>query len=429
MRKFISYKGWKVASLENRWMKLYVAPHLGGRMIQLEMEDHEFFFVNSLLAGKEPDSTRLGGNGTWLNFGGEKIWPAPQGWDSSDQWPGPPDPVLDSGEYALSANNKTGNALKLTSPFDRYTGLQITKEVSVSETRSEVNVRATFKNRGNVVKNWSVWSVLQMNASEERTGQYQIVCPVNQDSKFSNGYKIMHGLVNNPQYQVDPHGNMVVSYQYLVGKVGLDTDSNWIAYIDTKSGKVFVLMFQYQKDKPYPDDTCVQIWTAGRGIIYSRNLIKEHKNDKELNPPYMEMELLSPLQEIQPGKSIQFEYRMLTCTIPVKEEIRSVNQSSVIASPLLLVIQGDVVLLTGKYGFFKEGIVKLQMKDEAGNILESLPGLYSEKADPLTGIDLVFEMKIKKELFDQVSIISVDFFDVDNLYLEEIDKIVLNKLI
>lgn len=35
MTKFISYKGWKVWSLENRWIKLYIAPHLGGRIIQL----------------------------------------------------------------------------------------------------------------------------------------------------------------------------------------------------------------------------------------------------------------------------------------------------------------------------------------------------------------------------------------------------------
>jgi hypothetical protein len=80
MTKFINYKGWKVRSLESRWIKLYITPHLGGRIIQLEMDGFEFFFVNPLLAGKELDSTRLGEHGSWLNFGGEKIWPAPQGW-------------------------------------------------------------------------------------------------------------------------------------------------------------------------------------------------------------------------------------------------------------------------------------------------------------------------------------------------------------
>ena len=66
------YKGWNVCSLENPLIKLHIAPNLGGRIIQLNMNDSEFFFVNSLLEGKEPDSTRLDENGTWLNFGGEK---------------------------------------------------------------------------------------------------------------------------------------------------------------------------------------------------------------------------------------------------------------------------------------------------------------------------------------------------------------------
>ena len=76
------YKGWNVCSLENPLIKLHIAPNLGGRIIQLNMNDSEFFFVNrigafnffanGLLEGKEPDSTRLDENGTWLNFGGEK---------------------------------------------------------------------------------------------------------------------------------------------------------------------------------------------------------------------------------------------------------------------------------------------------------------------------------------------------------------------
>ena len=432
MTKFISYKGWKVRSLENRWIKLYIAPHLGGRIIQFEMDGFEFFFVNPLLASKEPDSTRLGKHGSWLNFGGEKIWPAPQGWNSTDQWPGPPDPVLDSGVYSLaeSTRQEGENGVTLTSPYDQYTGLQIEKELFLSESCSELNVRATFTNKSTILKKWSVWPVLQMNSSGRGIeNQYRIICPVNPESKFSNGYKVMHGLVNNPQYQINANGHVVVGYQYLVGKIGLDCNSDWMAYVDTNLGKVLVLLFHYQKDKIYPDGTSVQVWTSGRGSIYSGNMIKEHKNDKELNPPYMEMELLSPLQEIQPGESIQLEYRMLTCTIPAKEEITTVNQFSVIASPLKVFVGDDVISLHGKYGFFKDGIIKLRIEDDAGNILERLSGPYSEKAGPLDGIELEFKINNKKGLFDQAAIISVDFYDENNLYLEEIDRILLNKMI
>jgi hypothetical protein len=424
-------EGWNFRTLENKWIKLHLAPNLGGRIIQFEMDGYEFFFNNPYLLGKEPDQTRLRKNGIWLNFGGEKIWPAPQGWNSPDQWPGPPDPVIDSGAYSIAefTDDAEENTLTMTSLFDQYTGLQIKKEVILAESRSEVTVHATFCNKSDVLKKWSIWPVLQMNTYDTGVeNQYRIVCPVNPESKFSNGYKVMHGLVNNPQYQINADGNVVIYYQYLVGKIGLDTDSNWTAFIDTKSGKVFVLKFQYQEDKPYPEDTCFQVWTSGKGIVYSRNMIKEYKDDKELNPPYMEMELLSPLQTIQPGESIQFEYRMLTCTIPENVEVRSVNQFGVIASPLQLVTEGDEFTISGKYGIFREGFLKLQLNDVTINEIESFIDLYSEKASPLDGIDIEFKMKKEKGLFDQEAFISINLYDLDNCLVGKIDKLKLNKL-
>ena len=126
MEETAIYNGWNVSLLKNQWLKLSIAPQLGGRIIQLEMNGYEFFFVNRQLAGKEPDSTRLGPNGTWPNFGGEKIWPAPQGWDSPNQWPGPPDPVLDSGVYEVDKDDSENKVLTLLSPFDSYTCLLYT---------------------------------------------------------------------------------------------------------------------------------------------------------------------------------------------------------------------------------------------------------------------------------------------------------------
>ena len=43
----------------------------------------------------------------WKNYGGAKTWPAPQGWDGEGQWPGPPDPVLDSGTLRVMKRAKT----------------------------------------------------------------------------------------------------------------------------------------------------------------------------------------------------------------------------------------------------------------------------------------------------------------------------------
>lgn len=427
MEETAIYNGWNVSLLKNQWLKLSIAPQLGGRIIQLEMNGYEFFFVNRQLAGKEPDSTRLGPNGTWPNFGGEKIWPAPQGWDSPNQWPGPPDPVLDSGVYKADkyTHIPEKNALTLTSPFDSYTGLQVERDVSLSDDSSEVIINVRFCNKSNTTREWSIWPVCQIDMPGVNRGkQYQIVCPVNTNSKFENGYKVMHGVVNNPQNKFDSYGNLVVDYQYLVGKVGLDTNSNWIAYIDKTTGKVLVLTFQYQEGETYPEHTSVHIWSQGRGLIHSRNKITEFRNDEQLNPPYMEMELLSPLRDIKPGEKMEYEYRMLASTIPSGSEIKSANKWGVIASPLQIITRNDGIAITAKYGVYTDGRIKLMLREasEPGNQF----CLLETQVSPFEGITI--NQNIKQDLLTgHYTSLTIEMYDKEDCFIGELDKITINE--
>lgn len=418
MHGFTNYRKWKACLLENRWIRLYAVPQLGGRLIQLEMDGHEFFFVNPLLAGKEPGPDRLGANQTWLNFGGEKIWPAPQGWDAPDQWPGPPDPVLDSGEYTAELRDDSRNELRLTSPVDPCTGLQISRKVSVSENRPEVNIAVTFENSASTPKRWSVWPVLQMSTPGKAEGQYQVVCPANPQSRFRNGYRVMHGLVNNPQFSLNAQGNVQVDYQYLVGKIGMDAEAGWAAFNDKETGKVLVVMFPYEKDKTYPDHTSFQVWTAGRGIVYSRNVIREHVADRTLNPPYLEMELLSPLQEIMPGEKIQFKYSMLAATIPAGETIKRVNETGVIASPFRCTPQENGLFLSAAYGVFAAGTLKIQVHSGSGR--EATLCLYETGVSPLKGIRV--GLFVAREFLSGDFWFTADLFDTDGQFTGVLDE-------
>src|SRR5256712_13270117 len=73
------YKGWSVYRLSNGVISLFIAPDLGGRAIQLQLGDQEFFFVNNDLAGKvlppEQNNVKAG----WANYGGRKGWPPSRG--------------------------------------------------------------------------------------------------------------------------------------------------------------------------------------------------------------------------------------------------------------------------------------------------------------------------------------------------------------
>ncbi|HTN37042.1 MAG TPA: DUF4380 domain-containing protein [Arachidicoccus sp.] len=426
------YQGWDAYAMDNQLIKIHVIPSLGGRIIQLEMDGNNYLFVNNLLKGKEPGPTGLSETGSWLNFGGEKIWPAPQGWDLSNQWPGPPDPILDSGIYSvIDENNHTGeNKLKLISPYDNYTGLQIAKEIVLSETRSEVSICATFYNKSTVLKSWSIWPVIQVNTPDlNMEDRYQIVCPINSKSDFEKGYKVMHGIANNPQNGLDSYGNMVINYKYIVAKVGLDANSNWLAFMDKVTGKVFLLLFTHEEDQFYPENTSIQVWTQGRGIIYSRNKIVEYANDLVINPPYIEMELLSPLKEIPPGESMRFEYRMLTCTIAKYTEIKSVNNIAVIATSLRLQTGIEGLLVIGQYGVFSNGTIRLQFKDKKNNLIQS-PGFKFEKSvSPFE--EVILEVNISRVMWlidqDLTAMLTLDLFDQDNKYIGELDQVRLDQ--
>ncbi|MHA4846716.1 DUF4380 domain-containing protein [Flavitalea antarctica] len=380
-----TYNGWDVHLLENEWVKLFVAPQFGGRLIQLELDNHQFFFCNKKLKGISPDDTRLGENGSWLNYGGEKVWPAPQGWNSPGRWPGPPDPVLDGGEYQcdLIAGESKNQELRLVSPFDPFTGLQIEKRIKLHAGSTAIDIRVLFHNMSDKPVEWSVWPVCQLDAPDRGPeNQYYIVCPLNPASLFEGGYKVMHGLVNNPQNELDAYGNLIVNFKYLVGKLGLDSNGGWIAYHARNEGKVLVLNYQYQDGEPYPDNTSIHIWTQGKGQIFSRNRLMDFADDQELNPPYLEMELLSPLKEIFPGGVFEFNYQVQTCTVPTGVSIQRVNERAVICEPLQISFREEAYFITGQYGLFQKGTLVIKIEDENGSTIEFDCGEVS----PLQGV-------------------------------------------
>jgi len=419
------YLGWDLISMQNKWIKLYLIPQIGGGIIQYEMNHYGFFFVNPSLLGRLPGPSRLGENQSWLNFGGEKIWPWPQGWNSPEQWPGPPDPILDTGVYSLQKEPRSNitPAVTLRSPYDPYTGLQIIKDISLSSSRSEATVKATFCNKSKIPRKWSVWPVCQMNTPDlEEAQNYRIICPTYSESKFKSGYSVLHGLANNPQNKIDDYNNLIVEYQYLVGKVGLDSRTGWLAYLDRKRGRVFVLMFDYQSNEIYPDSTSVHIWTQGRGNIYSRNRIIDYQNDLVLNPPYVEMELLSPLKLILPGDSFQFSYRMLCSIIPVCETIKRISNYGIVALPLTLSIRKTIVNLTAKYGFFSDGKIKISIeKSSVGKIL----CLYETTVSPARGADINLDFE-KKLIEGQDVFLTVNFYDQNSPNPQQIDEMKIN---
>lgn len=406
------YNKWSVYGEEKGPLKVCVAPDLGGRIIRLALDGYDFLFVHKGLAGQENIQPTPAFQGVWQNFGGDKVWPAPQGWENCEQWPGPPDPVLDGGVYAMEETEE--GEILLTSPVDNFTGLQIRRRVKISEDECGVEIKVYFENTSGYTRRWSIWPVIQMNTSDEEEGVYRVTLPLKRESMYKEGFKVMHGLVNSPQFYRDGE-YAVVDYKYLVGKMGCDSDGGWVAYCNTKNGKVLVAEFEPCVDGIYPDDTSVQVWTQGRGVFYSRGNIRVLADDRKTNPGYLEIELLSPFGEMAPGERMEYDYRMRMCTIPAGGDVRSVKGYVAVSQALRAEWWDGKIYISGSYGFFTEGTVCLRDANSGRQIGQSW------EAGPCRGVEVEMVLAEREAVGVETMILEFTTNQKKNFIIEKIE--------
>ncbi|MCQ0020724.1 hypothetical protein [Actinomadura madurae] len=88
---------YEVVWLDNGTLRLGIVPALGGRLLSLVHDGEELLWRNPALldgrlhpvGGHRPERTS-GPMANWCNYGGDKTWPAPQGWSSPGSGPGRP---------------------------------------------------------------------------------------------------------------------------------------------------------------------------------------------------------------------------------------------------------------------------------------------------------------------------------------------------
>jgi hypothetical protein len=370
---------WDSTDLSNDLITVQVVPQIGGRIIQYKLGDYEFFWVNEQLAGTEPPAAGVSPNGEWLNYGGDKMWPAPQGWDNDRQWPGPPDPILDGGPYTAKVIKKQGRttAIKLTSQKDKRTGIQFSRVLRISDDTTHVGIDAIMTNIDTKPRRWGIWTVTQFDTRSRHGDGYnqnfRAYCPVNPQTRLYKGYRVMYGVVNNTSFKPDyQKGMMRVHYEHRVGKIGLDSSAGWVATVDATDGYVFVHRFTYEPDKPYPDDSSVEFWCNGLGEFVAWGKVNKMPEDPKENPYLMETEILSPFAGLQPGQSCTFHYDWYAAKIPADTEVVACRDVGVTCQPLTARLRGGKLALTGTFGVFYKADCRFVFFDENGQKIKEL---------------------------------------------------------
>jgi len=294
----------------NDVLSLTFLPQCGGRLISLKYKNHEFLWTNPkyLTADSrtttmpfpswpKPDSTM----GSWVNLGGSKTWPAPQGWSAADEWPGPPDEVLDSGIYSLNhVVDENGDMhITMTSQEDARTGIQITRFFDIPSTGANIYQRNSFRNHTSKVKTWSIWEVAQVATNlpnfKEEKGYFLVECANLVEPR------ILFSAVGDIEY-ISTDRYIKVPVQDAIGKIGFTNASGVLAWI-RPDDLTLEMKFLPSPNATYPDGGCsVELWHQ-----YPLNSPLENLGGLKPDAYLVEMEILSPLHAIESQQKVDLE--------------------------------------------------------------------------------------------------------------------------
>ncbi len=273
----ITYRGWAGSiRLANRSAEVVVVPAIGRIMRFAPAGGPNMLWENQDLVGQLAAPDRK----DWANFGGDKVWPAPQA-----RWGWPPDMSLDGSPW--TARVRPDRSVVMESPTSTAIGLRIRRTIFMHATAARVTVRNALINASDKPAEWSVWEVAQVDAGS-------VSMPRNKRSAFRNG---CFEFPDNrpPADALTIHGDRIDARRHVTQAYKIGGDPQAARLTVRKGLWVFSIAGPQRSRGVYPDEGCsVEVYSSP-------------------DPPaYMEMEVLSPIVTIGPGRSAEL---MTTWTV------------------------------------------------------------------------------------------------------------------
>jgi hypothetical protein len=159
----IVYRGWQdCLLLSNGMVEAIVVPTVG-RVMQFRFTGDELgpFWENEELCGCVGDPSA--GN-EWLNFGGDKTWPSPQGdWEKQTGRAWPPPDAFDSFPYQASVES---DGVLLTSEVDGHYGIRAVRRVRLAPQAQQLQITTEFQKLSGAPVHVGVWVITQLREPE-----------------------------------------------------------------------------------------------------------------------------------------------------------------------------------------------------------------------------------------------------------------------
>jgi hypothetical protein len=362
-----SFHGWSAQQLSNDWVKLIFVPQLGGRLMQVEFDGHPYLFVNPRFEGKYISPEQAAGR--WINYGGDKIWPMPEGNQDEQHWV-LESSALDDAPYAFKAVEQSAACtIELDGPIDEKTGLQYSRQVSIGSNSSAIHFHATMRNATAHTLQWSVQSVSQYNLASARdpsqpNRSFWAYTAVRDDSAYVNGFHVRSGLSDDPSFS-SHDGIFRLHWMYLANEVWVDSQGGWLAVTDGETGYGMVERFHFDPSATYPGKATVIFYKNGPSVEFDDAAMpKLSTASQQETPYYMEAEINSPLVMLDPGAIYSFD----TMWFPLRTsaDVRKVTEAGVVTARLHAASNSQHIQLKGLFGVVIPGRLQARLFDKAG---------------------------------------------------------------
>lgn len=362
-----TFDGWPAEEITNAWDQLILVPSLGGRLMQVTFAGHPYLFVNRELQGKYIPPSQA--DGRWINYGGDKVWPMPEGNKDERHWVLESGP-LDDGNYALTVISRSPRCtVRLQGPPDPSTGLQYSREIGIGSDSPEISFHAVMKNVTGHPIRWAMQSVTQYNLADLSNPalynhSFWAFTPVNPQSSFQDGYHVVDGLADDPSFSVKD-GLFLLNWKYLENEVWLDSTAGWVAIVDEQSDYAMVERSTYLKDGMYPGKATTIFYKNGPGVeLDAGGYPQMTPADPQKTPYYMEAELNGPMVVLQPGATSAMDTEWFPSRLDQK--VDAVKYPGVVAQPFAVRLSSGEAYATGTFGVFFPGTLKVRFFDQRG---------------------------------------------------------------
>jgi hypothetical protein len=280
-----NYHGWADSYfLSNEKAEVVVVPAIG-RVMQFGFLGEEgVFWENRALDGQAPNWNAK----EWINFGGDKTWPAPEAdWSKytrRKEWR--PPPAFDA--LPLEAR-VSQNDLVLTSPVDPYYGIRTERRVQLDPTQPVLTITTTYERVRGEPSNVSVWVITQLKEPEK------IFVPRRSESRLTNGYTLLIPKAP-PSLRVEKDWVSLNREPQAAHKIGADAGA--LLWVGPKHA-LLIESRHVSGAADYPD---------------GGNSKEVYTNPDPLK--YIELETLSPLVRLKPGEKTREQnvYKLLRRT-------------------------------------------------------------------------------------------------------------------